>query len=62
MPAELERWLSAGVGIVRGSSEPEWFISAGGSAPLEVVLDLIHDRDLVEFHSLLAQHLAVAMP
>jgi hypothetical protein len=29
---------------------------------LEVVLDLIHDRDLAEFHSLLAQHLAVAMP
>jgi hypothetical protein len=37
-------------------------ISADPSAPLEVVLDLIHDRDLVEFHSLLAQHLAVAMP
>jgi hypothetical protein len=40
----------------------EWFISADRSAPLEVVLDLIRDRDLVEFHSLLAQHLAVAMP
>jgi len=29
---------------------------------LEVVLDLIHDRDRVEFHSLLGQYLAVAMP
>jgi hypothetical protein len=63
MPVELERRLSAGVGLVRGSTEiRSRFISADRSAPLEVVLDLIHDRDLVEFHSLLAQHLAVAMP
>jgi hypothetical protein len=46
MPTELGRRLSAGVGIVHGSSEPR----------------ADHDRDLVEFHSLLAQRLAVAVP
>jgi hypothetical protein len=62
MPAELERRLSANVGIVAGSPEPRAVHLCRPICTVEVVLDLIHDRDLVEFHSLLAQHLAVAMP
>jgi hypothetical protein len=35
------------------STEPEWFISADRSEPLEVVVDPIDDLDPVEANSLL---------
>jgi hypothetical protein len=49
-------------GVVRyGPRNPERFISADRSKPLEVVIDPIDDRDPVEANSLLWRHVAVAV-
>ena len=49
--------------VVRcGPRNPERFISADLSEPLEVVVDPIDDRDPVEANSLLPRHVAVVIP
>jgi hypothetical protein len=51
------------VRVVRGGQQnPERFISADRSEPLEVVVAPIDDRDPVEPDSLLPRHGAVAVP
>jgi hypothetical protein len=49
--------------VVRGGPQnPERFCSADQPEPLEVVVDLIDDRDPVEANSLLPRHVAVVIP
>ena len=48
--------------VVRsGPRNPERFLSADRSEPLEVVVDPIDDRDPIEANSLLPRHVAVAV-
>jgi hypothetical protein len=48
--------------VVRGGPQnPERFLSADRSEPLEVVIDPIDDRDPVEANSLLPRHVAVVI-
>jgi hypothetical protein len=51
MTGQLGRWLTA---VVRcGPRNPDRFLSADRSEPLEVVVDPIDDRDPIEANSLL---------
>jgi hypothetical protein len=47
--------------VHRGPRNPERFLSADRSEPLEVVVDPIDDRDPVEADSRLPRHVAVAV-